>query len=149
MAIALSLATCVSTLLGGLFALHLSDRLHLILGFSAGALIGVAFFDLIPEALNLANAAGQEAVTATIAAGFVCYMLLDRTVAPHGDKGARTENLWRRGVLGASSLAAHSFPRRTCNWSRLQGLDRGWRSRCCGSGSRLFRRHQHRRRNSS
>ena len=42
-------ATFLSTILGGLFALQLKDRLHLILGFSAGAVIGVAFFDLIPE----------------------------------------------------------------------------------------------------
>src|SRR5262249_28870107 len=94
MAIALSLATFVSTLLGGLFALYLRDRLHLILGFSAGALIGVAFFNLIPEAFNLASAADAQAVATGIATGFVGYMLLDRTVAPHGDKGPRGEKLW-------------------------------------------------------
>jgi zinc transporter ZupT len=109
MAIALSLATFISTLLGGLFALYFRDRLHLILGLSAGALIGVAFFDLIPESLELASALGGQAVASVIAAGFAGYMLLDRTVAPHGDKGPRTEKLWLRGVLGAASLAAHSF----------------------------------------
>jgi ZIP family zinc transporter len=109
MAIAFSLATFLSTLLGGLFALYLRDRLHLILGFSAGALIGVAFFSLIPEALNLTSAADAQAVTAGIATGFVGYMLLDRIIAPHGDRGPRAEKLWRRGVLGAASLAAHSF----------------------------------------
>jgi ZIP family zinc transporter len=50
------IATFLSTLLGGLFASHLRDRLHLNLGFSAGALIGVSFFHLIPEALELAGA---------------------------------------------------------------------------------------------
>src|SRR5262249_396577 len=109
MVIALSLATFISTLLGGLFALYFRDRLHLILGLSAGALIGVAFFDLIPESLELAHAAGAQAVGGVIAAGFAGYMLLDRAVASHGDKGPRTEKLWHRGVLGAASLAAHSF----------------------------------------
>jgi ZIP family zinc transporter len=109
MAIALSLATFISTLLGGLFALYLRDRLHLILGFSAGALIGVAFFSLIPEALNLASTADAQAVAAGIATGFIGYMLLDRAVAPHGDGGPRAEKLWRRGALGAASLAVHSF----------------------------------------
>jgi ZIP family zinc transporter len=52
MAIAFSIATFMSTLLGGLFALYLRDRLHLILGFSAGALLGAAFFDLIPPRLG-------------------------------------------------------------------------------------------------
>ena len=37
---------------GGLLALGLRDKLHLILGFSAGAVIGVAFFDLLPEAID-------------------------------------------------------------------------------------------------
>jgi ZIP family zinc transporter len=109
MAIALSIATFMSTLLGGLFALYLRDRLHLILGFSAGAMIGAAFFDLIPEALGLAAAAGVQVVAGMIAMGFVGYMLLDRTIAPHSDKGLRAEKLWRRGALGAASLAIHSF----------------------------------------
>src|SRR6516162_6490973 len=110
MAIAVSIGTFISTLLGGLFALNLQDRLHLILGFSAGALIGVAFFDLLPESLDLASAAlGEQIVTTIVATGFVGYMLLDRTIAPHGDKGRRTEKLWQRGALGAGSLAAHSF----------------------------------------
>ena len=53
MAIAVSIGTFIATLLGGLFGLYQQDRLHLILGFSAGALIGAAFFDLIPEAFEL------------------------------------------------------------------------------------------------
>jgi zinc transporter ZupT len=110
MAIAVSIGTFIATLLGGLFALYQQDRLHLIMGFSAGALIGVAFFDLMPEALDLATAAlGKQLVATTMAVGFVAYMLLDRTITPHGDKGPRTEKLWRRGALGAGSLSVHSF----------------------------------------
>jgi ZIP family zinc transporter len=52
MIIWISIATLVSTLLGGMFALRFKDKLHLILGFSAGVIIGVAFFDLLPEAIN-------------------------------------------------------------------------------------------------
>jgi ZIP family zinc transporter len=36
-------------------------------------------------------------------------MILDRTIAPHGHKGQRTEKLWQRGALGAGSLSVHSF----------------------------------------
>jgi zinc transporter ZupT len=110
MAIVLSAATFVMTLLGGLLALHLQDRLHLILGFSAGAVIGVAFFDLIPEAVSLAGSgASVGPVLVVVALGFVGYMILDRTIAPHGHKGERTERLWQRGALGAASLSLHSF----------------------------------------
>jgi zinc transporter ZupT len=110
MAILLSAATFVMTLLGGLVALKLKDRLHLILGFSAGAVIGVAFFDLIPEASELVGSHGPEGfVFVLVAIGFVAYMVLDRTVAPHGHKGERTDRLWQRGALGAMSLSLHSF----------------------------------------
>jgi ZIP family zinc transporter len=108
MAIALSIAAFFMTLLGGLVALRLQDRLHLILGFSAGAVVGVAFFDLMPEAIELASATKGAAWTLSlVAVGFVGYMVLDRTIAPHG--GARTEKLWQRGALGAGSLAIHSL----------------------------------------
>jgi zinc transporter ZupT len=110
MANALSAATFFMTLLGGLLALHLRDRLHLVLGFSAGAVIGVAFFDLIPEAAELMEKSGSVGTAAAIVAiGFTAYMILDRTVAPHGHKGERTERLWQRGALGAASLSLHSF----------------------------------------
>jgi zinc transporter ZupT len=109
-AVILSIATFFMTMLGGLLALRLQDRLHLILGFSAGAIIAVAFFDLIPEAISLAGPEnGPAAVLAMVAAGFVGYMILDRTIAPHGHKGERTEKLWQRGALGAGSLSVHSF----------------------------------------
>jgi len=41
--------TFISTMLGGLFALRNRDRLHWILGFTAGVLLGVVAFDLLPE----------------------------------------------------------------------------------------------------
>jgi len=114
MALVLSAATFVMTLLGGLMALKLQDRLHLVLGFSAGAVIGVAFFDLIPEAAELIGPGDPTTgstgfVFVLVAVGFVAYMILDRTVAPHGHKGERTERLWQRGALGAASLSLHSF----------------------------------------
>jgi ZIP family zinc transporter len=98
------------TMIGGLLALHLQDRLHLILGFSAGAVLGIAFFDLIPEAVSLSSPSLSAAsVLVLVAVGFGIYMVLDRTIAPHGYKGDRTETLWRRGALGAASLSVHSF----------------------------------------
>ena len=47
--IGIGAAAFIATFLGGLFALRFKDKLHLITGFSAGAIIGVAFFDLLPE----------------------------------------------------------------------------------------------------
>ncbi|MFZ2500968.1 MAG: ZIP family metal transporter [Minisyncoccia bacterium] len=104
----ITIATFFSTLIGGLFALHLRDRLHLILGFSAGSVLAVAFFDLLPEALSLANGTySTETTLAVVVIGFILYLILDRLVLLHD----HTENEAgaQRGDIGAGSLSFHSF----------------------------------------
>src|SRR5215470_3568043 len=78
-------AAFCATLAGGLFALRLRDRLHLVLGFSAGAVIGVAFFDLLPEALTIGSKYYSASTLLTWAAiGFFLYLILDRAVLFYG-----------------------------------------------------------------
>src|ERR1700756_5218352 len=102
----------LATYLGGLFAISLKDKMHLILGFSAGAVIGVTFFDLLPEAVQLGTKQWSvSVVTTTVAVGFIVYMLLDRLlffhVHPHATHAYRPTS--QRGILGAGSLSVHSF----------------------------------------
>lgn len=107
----IALCTVVCTLLGGLFAIRYKDKLHLVLGFSAGAVIGVAFFDLIPESISLA-AEKYEIGTVTIfmALGFMLYLLLDRFFSLHAhEREDECENERHRGRLGATALSFHSF----------------------------------------
>ncbi len=112
--IIIAIATFFSTLFGGLFALRLKDKLHLILGFSAGAVLGVAFFDLLPEAIKLADGRYSVGfVTSITALGFIVYMILDRMavlscgVPDNHDDGHG--HCSYRGGLGAASLSFHSF----------------------------------------
>lgn len=125
MLILIAFATFFSTLLGGLFALKLKDKLHLILGFSAGAVIAVAFFDLLPESLRLGNDFySNEIILTFVAVGFLIYLALDRLIFlhahahSHGNEGAHKgalegvlecEKKISRGILGAGSLCFHSF----------------------------------------
>jgi zinc transporter ZupT len=96
-------AAFLCTLCGGLLALRLRDKLHLILGFSAGAVIGVAFFDLLPEALGFAaQFHTAAAVLSWTAAGFLFYLVLDRILLFHGDAAAR-------GRFAAGVLCLHSL----------------------------------------
>ena len=105
----------IATLLGGVFALRFRDRLHLILGFSAGAVIGVALFDLLPESMALADGHyGWATLSLVIAAGFFAYLIIDRLILlhphthqdhAHAHEGAPPA----RGAFGALTLAAHSF----------------------------------------
>ena len=95
-------AAFASTLCGGLLALRLRDKLHLILGFSAGAVIGVAFFDLLPESISLGMQYDSPArILAWSALGFLFYLVLDRILSFHGDAA-------RRGTFTASVLCVHS-----------------------------------------
>jgi len=96
-------AAFISTVAGGLLALKLHDKLHLILGFSAGAVIGVAFFDLLPEAIIFGQKfRGPAAVLAYTAFGFLSYLVLDRILSFHGDAAPR-------GPLAAGVLCMHSL----------------------------------------
>jgi len=96
-------AAFASTLGGGLLALGLRDKLHLILGFSAGAVIGVAFFDLLPEAITVgAKFPAPTEIFAWTALGFLSYLVLDRILSFHGDAT-------HRGAFTASVLCIHSL----------------------------------------
>ncbi|HEY2145579.1 MAG TPA: ZIP family metal transporter [Steroidobacteraceae bacterium] len=99
----IAVAAFLSTVAGGLLALRLRDSLHLILGFSAGAVIGVAFFDLLPEAMNFgAPFHAPSTVFSWTAVGFLSYLVLDRILRIHGDSAAR-------GRFAASVLCLHSL----------------------------------------
>lgn len=107
-------AAFLSTYLGGSFALKFKDRLHLILGFSAGAVIAVAFFDLLPESIVIGSGYyGVETITTFVALGFLVFMLLDRFVLfhrhIHDDHDHSHDRSHARGIIGAGSLSLHSF----------------------------------------
>jgi ZIP family zinc transporter len=101
--IAIAGAAFISTFLGGLLALRLHDKLHLILGFSAGAVIGVAFFDLLPEAIEFGEKFhSPAAILSCTAVGFLSYLVLDRILMFHGDAAPR-------GPFAAGVLCVHSL----------------------------------------
>jgi zinc transporter ZupT len=103
--VAIGLAAGGATLLGGFLALRFADRVHLVLGFSAGAVIGVALLDLLPEAMRSgAPTIGTFSIASAVAGGFVAYMVIDRAFLI----GARGQ-VSHRGHLGAGSLTVHSL----------------------------------------
>lgn len=110
MTVLIALITASATILGGLFALKYRDHLHLILAYSAGAVIGVAFFDLLPESFNLAAGKYSSLTVATlVAAGFLAYTILSHALTIHLHMGEERENTLVEGKLGAGSLSLHSF----------------------------------------
>jgi ZIP family zinc transporter len=108
-----ALGAFAATMLGGLFAIRLRDRLHLVLGFSAGAVIGVAFFDLMPGAIETGAGWGARALFLFCALGFFLYTVMDRAVLlhehGHGHHHDGQEHAAKRGWIGAASFSAHSL----------------------------------------
>jgi ZIP family zinc transporter len=105
--LALAAGASAATMTGGLFALKLKSLLPVAMGFSAGAVIGVAFFDLAPEALEAGKGIYEPRTLLAIAAlGFFLYTVLDRMVARHDCEGQAGP---ARGMIGAASFSAHSI----------------------------------------
>lgn len=102
-------AAFVATFIGGSFALRFRDKLHLTLGFSAGAVAGLAIFDLLPEAIDLGMRYHSSSTIALfVALGFFGYLVLDRLILLHTHE-ENDDTHPRKGALGALTLSAHSF----------------------------------------
>src|SRR6195952_4742704 len=108
----LTFAAVVSTLCGGAMALRFRDRLHYLLGFTAGVLLGVVAFDLLPELFALAREHGFDPSAAMVAlvVGFVLFHSLEKFVLVHP---AQEEHYSHHhhpnvGLASAAVLAAHS-----------------------------------------
>jgi zinc and cadmium transporter len=114
MVVLVALCTLVSTSLGGVFALRHRDRLHLVLGFTAGVLLGLVAFDLLPEVFTLDGGRqflGLPVVSFFLAAGFLVLHVIERTFALHhaheGEYSAHEHP--ELGLVSALALSGHSF----------------------------------------
>ncbi|MGA8146467.1 MAG: ZIP family metal transporter [Gallionellaceae bacterium] len=112
-AVLFSIATFFSTCIGGLFALKFRDRLHFILSFTAGVLLGVVSFEILPEIFKLAQEQGIDVIWAMVAlvVGFLLFHILEKFVLIHHVHEAdyAVHHHPQVGVLSALSLAGHSF----------------------------------------
>lgn len=108
-----ALSAFIATFVGGLFGLKHKDKLHLILGFTAGVLLGVITFDILPEIIELVAATHTDPVYPMIAlvAGFLIFHILEKVLLIHHSQ----EKTYGRhkhptvGMLSALALAGHSF----------------------------------------
>jgi zinc and cadmium transporter len=110
-----ALGTVLSTALGGVAALRSNDRLHLILGFAGGVMLGLVAFDLMPELFTLSHQhfLGVPAPMVAFATGFLVLHVVERAVAMHGGHESEYETHQHHqpgvGLASAVALSAHSF----------------------------------------
>lgn len=114
MPVLLALTAVLSTAVGGFVALRSRDRLHLVLGFAAGVMLGLVAFDLLPELFALSDTTflGVPAVMVAFALGFLVLHFVERSVAMHSAHEGEYEPHHHSpdvGLVSALALAAHSF----------------------------------------
>jgi ZIP family zinc transporter len=113
-AIALAALTAVATTLGGFLAIKVKDRLHLVLGLSAGLLLGLVAFDLLPEIfeMNTDSLGGVPVVSVALVTGFLLLHFAEKIFGSHepanSDYGHDHEHsINLAGTLGAFAMAGH------------------------------------------
>jgi len=84
-AVIFSIATFFSTFFGGLFSIKFKDKLHAIMCFTAGVLVGVFSFDIMPEIINELKEHNFDPTGAMIAfvAGYMIFHVLEKTILIH------------------------------------------------------------------
>lgn len=111
--ILLSLATFFSTSFGGLFAVKHKNRLHMVMGFTAGVLIGVVSFDIFPEIIDLIKENNFNPIGAMIAlvVGFMLFHIMEKLIVIHHahEEDYADHKHPHVGVLSALALTGHSF----------------------------------------
>ena len=112
-ALLLTSLSAVSTLAGGLAAVWFRRRVHLLLGFGAGTLLGATFFDLLPEAIAAANRRGwtTQGELVLVVMGFIFFHVAERFIEFHMCPDCDTELERHRyvGRFSALALIAHSM----------------------------------------
>jgi zinc transporter ZupT len=109
----LSIATFFSTLCGGLLGLKKRDSLHRFLGYTAGVLLGVVAFDLLPEIFKSLSEQHRSATGPMIAmvTGFLLFHVIEKSILIHHTNEAEYEvhHHPHVGVASALALSGHSF----------------------------------------
>lgn len=113
MPILLAAGTVLSTLGGGLFALRFRSAARLILGLTAGVVLGVVVFDLFPELFTLTQQTGTPIRTVMIAivAAFLAFHILEKSLLAHhgGEDHAAGQHHPSVGLVTALALTGHSL----------------------------------------
>jgi len=108
----LSLLAMCSTLAGGYFAIRSRRRIHLLMGFGGGVLLGAVFFDLLPESLSVAGEQGwsARAILGIVMGGFLLFYVTERLLILHACPEGDCDNAAHQhiGKISAIGLVIHS-----------------------------------------
>lgn len=108
-----SILAFISTFVGGLFSIKYRKSLHFIMSFTAGVLIAVTFFDIVPEIFSIINENKLDATPALIAiiTGFIVIHTLEKyAVIHHSHESEYADHRHPHvGMISSLGLILHSF----------------------------------------
>lgn len=108
-----TISTFFSTLCGGLFALRNRRWLRYIMGFTAGVILGVVAFDLLPELFGILSERHMSTMWPMVAlvSGFLLFHILEKLLLIHHEHESQygKHRHPHVGVLSAAALSGHSF----------------------------------------
>lgn len=110
--ILIALGAFVSTMTGGVVALKNQSHLHSLLGYTAGVLLGVVAFDLLPEIFHLLKVSNGNVTYVMIAlvSGFLLFHIVEKSILIHHDSEDYGHHHHPQvGLASALALSGHSF----------------------------------------
>lgn len=112
-AVMLSVLAALGALVGGLVALKSRRHLQKALGFTAGVILGLVAFDLLPEIFHVVATTSLNSTwpMVALAAGFLLIHIVEKLILfHHGDEAEYGPHVHPYvGLASAIALAGHSF----------------------------------------
>lgn len=109
----LTIAASIAALLGGITALHSRKWLNLALALTAGLVLGLVAFDLLPEIFDIASSGHLDTVwpMTALVGGFLLFHIFEKLVPIHeaSEEHYEQHRHPRLGTARAVALSGHSF----------------------------------------
>jgi zinc transporter ZupT len=103
----------LAALIGGFIAIASRERLNLALGFTAGIIIGLVAFDLLPEIFDITKFQNLDVIWPMVAlvTGFLLFHIIEKSILIHNSNESQYGPHQHPyvGVAGAVALSGHSF----------------------------------------
>lgn len=111
--IILAIAAAIAAFAGGWLAIKLQNYLDLALGVTAGIILGLVAFDLLPEIFKISDTEHLSTTwpMTTFVGGFLAFHIIEKFILLHQshEPGYKTHSHPYVGLAAGSALIGHSF----------------------------------------
>jgi ZIP family zinc transporter len=113
MVVFLCILAAIAALCGGFVAIASREKINLAMGFTAGIILGLVAFDLLPEIFEISQSQALDIVWPMIAlvSGFLLFHVIEKFILLHHSNETQygPHHHPYVGIAGAVALSGHSF----------------------------------------